>query len=229
MKTKKALAVLLAVVMLVMPLAVSSFAAGTILTNPVKTVYNDSEYFNPQGLVILVDGEEIVYSPDDTKFRFDPALNEFLTVETTEVAVYYNNQFIATVPITVEHILGELTTVGNGHGRYCLGCGTIHEFEKHYEYSLGDDPNVLEEGTGDYDYVTDWIPNDDGGIFTMQTATGKCSVCNAEVTKSIPGSEKFLFLFDIESEDSLTGLESTVLLYFYQIVVSLIQTLVGIS
>ena len=45
MKTKKALAVLLAVVMLVMPLAVSSFAAAEngIVAGPVKTAYNDSE------------------------------------------------------------------------------------------------------------------------------------------------------------------------------------------
>ena len=53
MKTKKALAVLLAVVMLVMPLAVSSFAAGEIIASPVKTAYTDAEFFNPQGLEIF--------------------------------------------------------------------------------------------------------------------------------------------------------------------------------
>lgn len=211
MKTKKALAVVLAVVMLVMPLAVSSFAAtaNAIITAPLKTAYNDTEYFNAQGLSIIYENEIIVYTPADTNFRFEPAFNELLTVETTEVAVYYNNRFIGMVPVTVDHLLGELTAIDHGHGYFCLGCGTLHNFENH----------IVEE----------WIPNDDGGIFTMQTQTGTCTICSAQVTESIPGSEKFFTLFDVETEGAITELESTVLLYFYQIVVSLIQMLVGIS
>ena len=203
MKTKKALAVVLAVVMLVMPLAVSSFAAGTILTDPIKTAYNDTEYFNPQGLSFLVGTEVVVYSPTDADFRFDPALNELLTVETTEVAVYYDNQFIATIPVTVEHVLGELTAIDNGHGRYCLGCGKLHNFENH----------IVEE----------WIPNDDGGLFIQQSQTGRCTICDAEVTEKIPNSEKFLYVFG-----DLTELEGTIASYFYSIAVSLIQMLAGI-
>jgi hypothetical protein len=47
MKTKKALAVLLAVVMLVMPLAVSSFAAteNGIVAGPTKTAYKTAVQF----------------------------------------------------------------------------------------------------------------------------------------------------------------------------------------
>lgn len=59
MRTKKALAVLLAVVMLAVPFAVMSYAAPAIVTNPVKTDYTDCEYFNPQGLVIS-DGEKTI-------------------------------------------------------------------------------------------------------------------------------------------------------------------------
>ncbi len=208
MKTKKALAVILAVVMLVMPLAVSSFAAtvSEIITTPIKTAYNDSEYFNPQGLVIFVDDEEISYSPTDTNFRFDPALNELLTVEITEVVVYYNNVLVGTVPVTVKHILGELTAINHGHGNYCLGCGQLHNFENHT--------------------VDEWIPNDDGGIFIQQTQTGFCTICGAEVTESIPGTEKFITLFD---EGALTELEGSIVAYIYMIAVSLIQMLVGIS
>ena len=211
MKTKKALAVVLAVVMLVLPLAVSSFAATAngIITNPIKTAYNDTEYFNAQGLSIIYENEIVVYTPADTNFRFEPAPNELLTVETTEVAVYYNNSFIGMVPVTVDHLLGELTAIDHGHGYFCLGCGTLHNFENH----------IVEE----------WIPNDDGGIFVMQTQTGICTICNAEVTESIPGSEKFFSLFDVETEGALTELESSVILYFYQIAVTLIQMLVGIS
>ncbi len=226
MKTKKALAVLLAVVMLVMPLAVFSFAATSeIVTKPLKTAYNDSEHFNPQGLVILVDGNNIVYTPADTKFRFDPELDELLSVETTSIDVYYSNELVANIPVTVEHILGELTAVGNGHGKYCLGCGSLHEFENHYDYSQGD-PDKYEPSAGDYDYVVEWIPNDDGGIFVPQTTTGRCSVCDAEVTRNIPDSETFLSIFEGET---MSGMESMILSFFNMIVVSLIQMLVGIS
>lgn len=236
MKTKKALAVFLAVVMLVLPLAVSSFAAteNAIVTNPVKTTYNDTEVFSPQGLTILADGDEIVYSPADEDFRFEPALNELLTVNTddegaiipTAVAVYYNNEYIGSVDVIVNHILGDITVVGNGHGQYCLGCGTLHNFEKHYDYSAGEDANAYEPEKGDYDYVGNWVPNDDGGIFLAQTTTGTCSVCGAEVTRNIPGTAKFDSLFD---EDSLTIMEGTIVYYISTILVSLIQMLVGIK
>lgn len=208
MKTKKALAVVLAVVMLVMPLAVSSFAATAngIVTGPIKTAYNDSEYFSPIGIVISYEGKSVTYVPGDSKFRFTPALDELVTVETTDVIVYYDNVEIGTVAITVDHILGELVAIDNGHGKFCLGCGQLHEFEEHD--------------------VPEYIPNDDGGFFVLQTETGVCSVCNAEVTRSIPGSDKFLSSFDTES---LTGLESELITYIYLILVTLVQSLLSIS
>lgn len=208
MKTKKALAVLLAVVMLVMPLAVSSFAAteNGIVAGPVKTAYTDNEFFNPQGLSITYNGEVITYVPTDASFRFEPALNELLTVETVEVKIYYNNEFIGAVAISVDHLLGELTAIDHGHGYFCLGCGTLHNFENHT--------------------VNEWIPNDDGGIFTMQTQTGICTVCNATVTEGIPGSAKFDSLFN---SGLMTELEGTILGYVSTILVSLVQMLVGIK
>ncbi len=208
MKTKKALAVILAVVMLVMPLAVSSFAAteNGIVAGPAKTAYNDSEYFSPIGIEISYDGEIIAYTPGDSNFRFTPALNELLTVDTADVVVYYDNKEIGTVSVTVDHILGELTAIDNGHGKFCLGCGQLHEFEEHD--------------------VPEFIPNDDGGFFVLQTETGYCSVCNAEVTRTIPGSEKFTNAFDTEN---LTELESEIIGYIYMILVSLIQSFLSIS
>lgn len=228
MKTKKALAVILAVVMLVLPLAVSSFAAteNALVTNSTKTTYNDTEFFNPQGLVILVNGVEIAYAPTNAKFRFEPALNELLTVETTEVAIYYDNLFVTTAPVTVEHILGDVTEVGNGHGQYCLGCGTLHNFEKHYDYSAGKDANLYEPEEGDYDYVGNWIPNDDASLFLPQTETGTCSVCNAEITRNIPGSARFDTIFD---EEALAPLEGTILFYISTILISLIEMFAGLN
>ncbi|MBQ7115247.1 MAG: hypothetical protein IJN94_02390 [Clostridia bacterium] len=226
MKTKKALAVILAVVMLVMPFAVSSFAATSeIIAEPYKTAYNDSECFIPQGLVVNVDGVDIDYTPIDAKFRFIPSLDELLTVETTKVDVYYDNELVGSIPVTVEHILGEITVVGNGHGRYCLGCGTLHNFEKHYDYSAGSNPNECDD-KADYDYVSEWIPNDDGGLFVQQTATGVCSICNAEVTKNIAGSETFGSIFEGET---MSEIEAMILSYINMILVPLIQMLVGIS
>lgn len=208
MKTKKALAVVLAMVMLVMPLAVSSFAATAngIVAGPTKAAYNDAEYFSPLGIVVSYEGDEIAYTPGDSNFRFAPALNELLTTETSEVVVYYNNEEIGSVTIAVDHILGELTVIDNGHGKFCLGCGRLHEFEVHD--------------------VPEYIPNDDGGFFTLQTETGVCTVCEAEVTRTIPGSEKFSNAFDSET---LTELESEIIGYIYMILVSLIQALLSIS
>ncbi len=217
MKTKKALAVLLAVVMLVLPLAVSSFAAtaSAIISGPIKTAYTDSEYFNPIGIVIATDAGTIVtYTTDDDKFRFDPALNELLSVNTdevgavipTEVAVYYDNAYVGSVEIVVNHVLGELTPMGNGHGKFCLGCGTLHEFEDHV--------------------VSEWIPNNDGGIFVAQTQTGYCDICGASVTEKIPGSESFINLFD---GNNLTELEATLISYINMILVPLIQMLTSIN
>ena len=207
MKTKKALAVILAVVMLVMPLAVSSFAADNgIIAGPSKTAYNDAEYFSPLGIVISYDGKEIAYTPGDSNFRFLPALNELVTVDTTEIIVYYNNEEIGVAEITVDHVLGELTIIDNGHGKFCLGCGQLHEFEEHD--------------------VPEFIPNDDGGFFTLQTETGYCSVCNAEVTQTIPGSEKFMNAFDAES---LTEFEAEIIGYIYMILVSMVQAFLSIS
>ncbi len=208
MKTKKALAVLLAVVMLVLPFAVSSFAAtaNAIVTNPIKTEYNDSEYFNPQGLVLIVDGKEIYYAPTDNKFRFEPALNEFLSVDDAEVFVYYNNTIVGTVSVTVNHNLDKkLTAIDNGHGNYCIGCGELHNFVPHN--------------------VTEFIPNDDGGIFLPQTETGFCTDCGAEVTQRIADSESFGNLFD---EQNATDFELKIFAVLEALLVSLVQMLTGI-
>ncbi len=215
MRTKKAIAVLLAVVMLAVPFAVMSYAAPAIVTAPIKTEYTDCEFFNPQGLVIT-DGEDVIaYTPTDADFSFVPALDEYLSVgknadgedvNKTYVEVYYKNNLVGSVEITVNHVLGEVTNLGEaGHGQYCLGCGKVHNYSGHD--------------------IPEFIPNDDGGLFICQTETGTCTVCNGEVTRSIPGTEKFLTSFGGE----MTDFESEIIGYFYMIAVSLIQALVGIK
>ncbi len=214
MRTKKAIAVLLAVVILAVPFAVSSYAAPAIVTDPIKTAYTDCEYFNPQGLVVQ-DGEDTIeYSPVDPDFTFVPALNEYLSVGTNSegadvnevfVEVYYKNRYAGSVKITVDHVLGEVTSLSEaGHGQYCLGCGKVHNYEEHD--------------------IPEYIPNDDGGLIIQQTETGTCTVCGEKVTRSIPGSETFLSIFGGE----MTEFEVEIISYFYMIAVTLIQALAGI-
>ena len=215
MRTKKAIAVLLAVVMLAVPFAVVSYAAPAIVTAPIKTEYTDCEFFNPQGLVVS-DGENLIaYTPTDADFSFSPALNEYLSVgtnadgedvNTTYVEVYYKNRYVGSVEITVNHVLGEITSLSEaGHGQYCLGCGKVHNYEAHS--------------------ITEFIPNDDGGLFIQQTQTGTCEICGEKVTQRIPGSEKFLTIFGGE----MTQFEGELIAYFYMIAVTLIQAISGIK
>ena len=229
MKAKKALAVLLVAVMLLATLSFGASAANEdIVSDPIKTVYTDCEYFNPQGLVITVNGKEITYSPTDKNFMFSPGLNEKLTTAdmivddngnakldengyeqyTADVAVYYDNVKIGTITVTVSHVWGETTYMDNNyHGKYCLGCGIVdkHKFSAHN--------------------VPEYIPNDDGGVFIQQTETGTCTDCHGEITRNIPNTEKFDSLFT----GNFTGLEAEFLKYIKMILVTLIQTLVGIK
>ncbi len=215
MKTKRVVAILLLAVMLLVPASVSVFAADvSIVSGPIKVAYKDSEYFNPQGLVISVDGEEITYTPDNAKFNFVPGLNEHIKVtETedgvapTEITVYYDDVKIGTVAVSVQHVWGDCTYLDNNfHGQYCLGCGVVKETLPHN--------------------VPEFIPNDDGGLFVQQTQTGTCADCGAKVTENIPGSEGFGSLFDPEN---LTNFELEIVGYLQNILVTLIQMIVGIK
>ncbi len=208
MKAKKTLAVLLVAVMLLMSVCVSVNAAnGTITANPVKTAYTDCEFFNPQGLEVEFDGETITYNPNDTKFAFIPALNDHLSADVTAIDVYYDNVKVGSVAITVAHVWGDTTYLDNNfHGQYCLGCGTVKERLSHN--------------------VTEFIPNDDGGLFIQQTQTGACVDCHAEITQPIPGSENFDSIFDF---GNMTETEGLIFTYVRTLLVSLIQMLVGIN
>lgn len=218
MRTKKAIAVLLVAVMLVVPFSLVSSAAGTymLVTGPIKTEYTDCEHFIPQGISVT-DGTEVVfYSPADDKWAFNPGLNELLSIATDEtgkdindvdVEVFYDNKYVGSVTVTVNHELGEVVYIGQlGHGQYCLGCGKVHNFEEHT--------------------VNEWIPNDDGGLIVQQTQTGTCEICKGEITENIPGSEKFGTIFDGEN---MTQMENDLVYYVYNILVSLIQMLIGIK
>lgn len=218
MTMKKALAVLMVAVMLVASFSIVGSAAGTysIVEGPLKTAYTDCDYFNPQGITITDGTELIAYSPVDDKWAFDPALNELLSVGVDadgndvleqEIEIFYDNQLVGSVVVSVDHVLGEIVFLGDaGHGQYCLGCGKVHNYDAHS--------------------IPEWIPNDDGGLFVAQTQTGTCEICKGKVTETIPGSEKFSTIFNPET---MTETEAEIVGYIYNILVSLIQMLVGIK
>lgn len=229
MKAKRTLAVLLVAIMLLVPFASSvSAAAPTLVSGPIITAYTDAEYFNPQGIVVSVDGEEIAYTPDNASFRFVPALNEQLsatdvvmldennvakdengyTLYTTDVSIYYDEQLVATVTVDVAHTWGDTVCFDNNfHGRNCKGCG------------------IVDEITLSAHNVSQYIPNDDGGLFIQQSETGVCDDCKAEITRKIPGTEKFNSIFT----GDYTETEGTILTYLSAILVTLIQFLAGIK
>lgn len=229
MKMKKAIAVLLTVVMLVATFSLCASAAGsvTIVGNPIKTVYKDSEFFNPQGLAVNDGTGDIYYTPDNEDFRFSPALNEFLSVDTSNVSegeiygssqtstqtikVYYQNAYVGDVTVTVSHDVD--TTIydceGYYHGHYCKGCAKFLDKE-----SCADN-------------VAEWIPNDDQGLIKNQTETGKCTVCGNAVTRQIDHSDGFTGI--LIGNFPWTDTENEIINYFYMIVVSLVNALLSIK
>lgn len=228
MKAKRTLAVLLVAIMLIVPFATSASAASvSLVSGPTITAYKDTEYFNPHGIVVSVDGVEVTYSPDNDSFKFVPALDELITTAdvvmadannaavdengytlyTADVAIYYDEQLVATVTVDVTHDWGKTTYYDNNyHGRNCKGCGIV-------------DTLTLTNHN-----VEQYIPNDDGGLFIEQSETGTCKDCNTEITRKIPGTNKFNSIFSGE----YTETESTILTYLSTILVTLIQVLAGI-
>ncbi len=217
MKAKKALAVLLVAVMLLATLSFGASAADeAIVSGPIKTAYTDCEYFNPQGLVITIDGKEIPYSPIDDNFKFVPGLNEKLTVGTS-VDVYYKVVIdvdktaeikVGSIPVEVSHVWGEYTYLDNNyHGKRCLGCA------------------IIDETTFTAHNVKEYIPNDDGGLFIEQTKTGVCEDCHEKITVNIEGSHKFESIFT----GNLTKTEELIKYIIDVVLVSLVQMLVGIK
>lgn len=228
MRTKKLLAVLLAVVVLAGSLAVVSSAAPTMDTSLVKATYQDWEYFNPQGLVVVDGVTPVTYSADNEDFKFIPSVDELLTVETTYVRVIYKNEEIGIIPVTVEHSYGKIEYLGaTGHGARCKGCGKVDVVEAHQAALTpvyDDNGNPMYDMQGNPIMKEDWIPNDDGGFFVPQTECATCSVCGGEMKRNIAETEKFLSIFNF---DGLTETENTIVVYMYTILVSLIQTLIS--
>lgn len=177
MKTRKILALVMAIALLAISMSVVASAAGSISNSPDKLVYTDIECFDPTGLVITDGtGATVSYETDYQYFTFSVEADEKLTIYMTEVEVFYKGESAGFVKITVDHAGGEITPVNNhGHGQICDGCGVICKNEDH-----------------DVEY---WVPNDDAGLLTSETETGTCSVCGDTVSRYIEGTATYPNVF----------------------------------
>ena len=181
MKTKRLLATVLSVVMLLSVFSVVSFAAGpytfTLTQGPTKTEYYDNERFDPSGISVTVTDStgatvENVSYPSE-RFSFSVNLSKKLAEETETVDVYLDGALVATVPVTVDHKYEKNTSLGSTkHGTKCFGCGYV-------------DPDSMEEHTYD---DTAWTPNDDSTFVRDNTESNFCLVCNHEIKREIDGS-----------------------------------------
>ncbi len=192
MKTRKILALVMAIALLAVSMSVVASAAGTytILFNQNKSAFTDVECFDPTGLVIAdANNTQIKYATEYQYFTFSVELDEPLTVYITEIEVFYKGDSCGFVPVVVSHAGGEITPVNNhSHGEICAGCGVVCKNAEHT--------------------VSYWVPNGDAGLLTSETETGTCLVCGDTVSRYIEGTATYPTVF--ASADILVTLLSIV-------------------
>ncbi len=184
MKTRKILALVMAIAILAVSMTVVASAteevptsAYTILFKQTKDTYTDAECFEPKGLVVTdATKTQIKYSTESQFFTFSVELDQPLTVYMTEVEVFYKGESCGFVPVKVSHVGGEIVPVNNhSHGQICSACGVIcHNTDHKVEY---------------------WVPNGDAGLVTSETETGTCTVCGDTVSRYISGTATFTTVF----------------------------------
>jgi hypothetical protein len=193
MKTKRFLATVLSVLMLLSVFSVIAFAADEttpvakytfeLTSGPSKTEYYDYEKFEPDGVTVDIKDstgsviETVYYSSDIAyRFTFSPKASNILSVDVKEVSVTLDGQFVANVPVTVNHRLEENTSLGSTkHGTKCFGCGYVV-------------PESMEEHIWKYTEDEEWERNDDPTFTRDETESNFCTKCNHEIKRDIDGS-----------------------------------------
>ena len=211
MKTKRFLATVLSVLMLLSVFSVVAFAEDettpvdkytfTLTSGPSKTEYYDYEKFDPEGIAVTVKNstgsvvETVYYSSDISyRFTFSPKTSNLLSVDVKEVSVTLDGQFVANVPVTVSHRLEENSALGSlTHGTKCFGCGYV-------------DPDSMEDHIWKYEDDEEWERNDDATFTRDETESNFCIECGYEIKREIEGSadydyefKEYQFLHDIMS------------------------------
>lgn len=192
MKTKRFLATVLSVLMLLSVFSVIAFAADEttvdkytfeLSSSAYKTEYYDYEKFEPDGIAVTIKDatgsviETVYYSSDIAyRFTFSPKASNILSVDVKEVSVTLDGQFVANVPVTVNHRLEENTSLGSTkHGTKCFGCGYVV-------------PESMEEHIWKYTEDEEWERNDDPTFTRDETESNFCTKCNHEIKRDIDGS-----------------------------------------
>lgn len=184
MKTRKILALVMAIALLAVSMTIVASAEEaerpesiySVTVQPTKLNYTDVETFDATGLVISDGTTNIAYETDYQYFTFSVEADQPLTIYMTEIEVFYKGETCGFVTIAVTHAGGEIVPVNNhGHGQICAGCGVICKNTDHE--------------------VPYWVPNGDAGLITSETETGTCSVCGDTVSRYIPGTATYTTVF----------------------------------
>ena len=154
-----------------------------LTSGPYKTEYYDYEKFEPDGIAVDIKDstgsviETVYYSSDIAyRFTFSPKASNILSVDVKEVSVTLDGQFVANVPVTVNHRLEENTSLGSTkHGTKCFGCGYVV-------------PESMEEHIWKYTEDEEWERNNDPTFTRDETESNFCTKCNHEIKRDIDGS-----------------------------------------
>lgn len=195
MKTRKILALVMAIALLAVSMTVVAAAEDerpesvySVSVQPTKVNYTDAECIAGAGLVISDGTTDIAYDTDYQYFTFSVEADQPLTIYMTEIEVFYKGESCGFIPVTVTHAGGEIVPVNNhGHGQLCSACGVICYNTDHE--------------------VTYWVPNGDAGLVTSETETGTCTVCGDTVSRYISGTATYTTIFaDYDIIITLLGL-----------------------
>ena len=187
MKTRKILALVMAVALLAISMTVVAFAeeeterisAYQVSAEPTKNKdgFTDAECFDPAGLTISDGTTTIAYDTDSQFFTFSVELDQPLTVFITEIEVKYKGESCGFVPVVVRHhATGEFIPQNNHHHvKICDVCGVTCYNEEH---------------TVEY-----WVPNGDASLIKSETESGFCTVCGDRVSQYIPDTATYQTAF----------------------------------
>ena len=193
MKTKRFLATVLSVLMLLSVFSVIAFAAEDETTktptytfeltaSPYKKEYYDYEKFEPDGIQVTIKNssgtivEQVSYTTNAERFSFSISPSAILSVDIKEIGVTLDGQFVANVPVTVNHRLEENSTLGSTkHGTKCFGCGYV-------------DPDSIEEHIWKYEDDEEWERNEDPTFTRDETESNFCVDLGYQIKREIERS-----------------------------------------